>query len=112
MKHPIAEEARQRVRDRADRFAAGGPSPGFRRMAEAEQRIAALDEPTRQRIRHLYWMVTDAMRHAEALASRACEATEGTDAMLAFEQLRQAMAVFQAEAPALNAIRDMTLPRR
>ena len=57
-----------------------------------------------RQLQHLRWMVLDALNHASGLAARAQEATEDTDATLLFDKVRQAIADFRAENPAMQAL--------
>lgn len=74
--------------------------------------LPTLEEADRAKARHLYSMLADAFRLTESMASRACEAMEGTDGMLAFESARRELADFYEKSPALNVLRTITLPPR
>ena len=57
-----------------------------------------------QQVRMLRWMLMDALRHAEAIATRCTEASEGTDEMFLFDAARKAIGDFCEKDEAMKAL--------
>lgn len=65
-----------------------------------------------RQIRICRWLLMDALRHASGVAARLSEATEGTDAMMLFEDARKAIEAFAQEHPAMVALSNAAVEPR
>lgn len=73
-------------------------------MSAEHKQATRLTQADQRQLQHLRWMLMDALSHAAGLAARAQEATEGTDATLLFNDVRQAIADFRMDNPAMVAL--------
>ncbi len=55
-------------------------------------------------MRHYHNILIDALNHAIGVATRAQEATEGTNATLLFNEVRAALQEFKSDSPCMNAL--------